>query len=78
MEKRLEGKPSPESYLEAASLLEVRPDRAVVIEDAISGVQAGRNGKFGLVIGIARKDNEHELLHNGADMVVRDLGEFIL
>lgn len=77
-EKRLEGKPSPEPYLEAADLLEVRPDRAVVIEDAISGVQAGRNGKFGLVIGIARKGNEHELLHNGADMVVRDLGEFIL
>ncbi len=77
-EKGLEGKPSPEYFLEAADLLEVRPDRAAVIEDAISGVQAGRNGKFGLVIGIARKGNEDELLRNGADIVVRDLGEFTL
>ncbi len=76
--KKLKGKPFPDPYLEAAKQLEVRPDRAVVIEDAISGVQAGRNGSFGLVIGVARKGNEYELLSNGADVVVKDLGEFVL
>jgi beta-phosphoglucomutase-like phosphatase (HAD superfamily) len=49
----------------------------VVVEDAISGVQAGRNGKFGLVIGVDRKGNAEELRKNGADVVVKDLGEFL-
>ena len=44
-------------FLLAAKLLGVEPQRAIVIEDAISGVQAGSNGNFGLVIGVARKDN---------------------
>ena len=48
------GKPAPHIFLEAARQLKVKPERAVVVEDAISGVQAGRSGKFGLVIGIAR------------------------
>ena len=52
----LAGKPAPDTFLMAARLLEVEPSRAVVIEDAISGVQAGRNGNFGLVVGVARKD----------------------
>lgn len=78
VQKGLKGKPSPDSYLEAAKQLKVKPNRAVVVEDAISGVQAGRNGNFGLVIGIARKGNENDLLCNGADMVVRDFGEFVL
>ena len=55
----------------------VSPARAVVVEDAISGVQAGRNGKFGLVIGVDRKGNAEELRKNGADVVVKDLGEFL-
>jgi beta-phosphoglucomutase-like phosphatase (HAD superfamily) len=46
-----------------------------VIEDAVSGVQAGAKGKFGLVIGIARENNAHELKANGADVVVADLAE---
>ena len=50
----------------------VVPDDSVVVEDAVSGVQAGQNGKFGLVIGVAREDNERELKENGADVVVTD------
>jgi beta-phosphoglucomutase-like phosphatase (HAD superfamily) len=49
----------------------------VVIEDAISGVEAGFNGKFGLVIGVARKGNAEELKQHGADMVVDDLSELV-
>lgn len=72
-ELRLNGKPAPDAFLKAAELLGVSPDRAVVVEDAISGVQAGRRGDFGLVIGVARKGDEEELRKNGADIVVTDL-----
>src|SRR4029077_21152251 len=58
----------------AAKLLGVEPTRAVVIEYAISGVQAGVNGNFGLVIGVARKGNAAELRRHGAHLVVNDLG----
>ena len=61
----------------AAKLLGVEPIRTVVIEDAISGVQAGVNGNFGLVIGIARKGNAEELKHHGAHLVVDDLAELL-
>ena len=73
--RQLAGKPAPDAFLMAAKLLGVKPERAVVIEDAISGVQAGRNGHFGLVIGIARKANAEELQRQGAHLVVRDLSE---
>ena len=53
------------------------PARAIVIEDALSGVEAGRNGKFGLVIGVARKGNADELRQHGAHLVVNDLGELV-
>lgn len=76
-EQRLAGKPAPDSFLEGAKQLGVDPARGVVVEDAISGVQAGRNGKFGLVIGVARKGNDEELKNNGADIVVKDLSEFL-
>ncbi len=76
-ELQLSGKPAPDSYLEGARRLGVEPQRAVVVEDAISGVQAGRNGKFGLVIGVDRNGNADELKENGADIVVKDLGEFL-
>lgn len=69
------GKPAPDIFLEAARQLKVRPDRAVVIEDAISGVQAGHAGGFGLVIGVAREGGRESLLENGADAVVEDLSE---
>ncbi len=77
LEQHLSGKPAPDSYLEGAKRLGVDPQRTVVVEDAISGVQAGRNGKFGLVIGVDRKGNGDELKKNGADVVVKDLGEFL-
>jgi alpha,alpha-trehalase len=74
-EKKLAGKPAPETYEEAARMLGTFPEQAVVIEDAISGVQAGRTGGFGLVIGVARDDDPEVLRQNGADVVVRDLAE---
>ena len=74
-EQHLAGKPAPDTFLRAAGLLEVAPSRTVVLEDAISGVQAGSAGNFGLVIGIARKGNADELTHHGAHLVVRDLEE---
>jgi beta-phosphoglucomutase family hydrolase len=71
----LRGKPEPDIFIAACSQLEVTPWRSIVIEDAVSGVQAGTKGKFALVIGIAREDNAHELKANGADVVVADLAE---
>ncbi len=76
-EQRLAGKPAPDTFLMAARLLGVEPTRTVVIEDALSGVEAGCNGKFGLVIGIARKGNAEELKRHGAHLVVDDLGELV-
>jgi len=76
-ERQLTGKPAPDTFLIAARLLGVKPSRAVVIEDAISGVQAGLKGKFGLVIGVARKGNADELKRQGAHLVVNDLGELV-
>jgi beta-phosphoglucomutase family hydrolase len=75
--RNLAGKPAPDTFLMAARLLGVEPARAVVIEDAISGVRAGINGNFGLVIGVARKSNEKELQQQGAHVVVNDLGELV-
>ena len=75
--QRLAGKPAPDTFLMAAKLLGSEPERTVVIEDAISGVQAGASGRFGLVIGIARKGNAEELKHHGAHLIVDDLGELV-
>ena len=75
--QHLTGKPAPDMFLMAARRLGVEPARAVVIEDAISGVQAGSNGNFGLVIGVARKGNAEELKHHGAHLVVNDLEELV-
>ena len=75
-EKGLRGKPQPDTFIEATSALGTKPARSIVIEDAAAGVAAGASGGFGLVIGVARKQNEEELFSNGADMVVSDLGEF--
>ncbi|MFP4469201.1 MAG: beta-phosphoglucomutase family hydrolase, partial [Bacteroidales bacterium] len=71
----LHGKPEPDIFTVAADNLGVTYDRAVVVEDAVSGVQAGRNGNFGLVLGIAREGNEKELRQNGADIVVQDIAD---
>jgi beta-phosphoglucomutase family hydrolase len=75
--RHLTGKPAPDTFLMAAHLLSVEPGRAIVIEDALAGVQAGANGKFGLVIGVARKGNAQELWRYGADFVVNDLQELL-
>ncbi len=76
-EQQLDGKPAPDAFLAAAKLLGVTPKRSVVVEDAISGVEAGRKGQFGLVIGVARKGNNDELKRHGADLVVNDLAELL-
>lgn len=71
----LPGKPAPDMYLEAARRLETPPARAVVFEDALVGVEAGRAGMFRLVVGIGRGDHATELRAHGADIVVADLRE---
>jgi len=73
----LAGKPAPDMFLEAARALGVEPARAVVVEDAISGVEAGARGGFGLVIGVARQGNAAELAAHGAQRVIRALGELL-
>ncbi|TXJ04858.1 MAG: HAD family hydrolase [Aeromicrobium sp.] len=71
------GKPAPDMYLAAAARLGVAPSAAVVIEDAVSGVQSGHAGQFGLVLGVNRGAGRDVLIQNGADMVVDDLGELV-
>ncbi len=72
----LKGKPAPDLFLKAAEKLGVEPDKSVVFEDAIAGVQAGRRGHFALVVGVARDGNGAELLEHGAEIVVERLDEF--
>jgi trehalose 6-phosphate phosphatase len=74
-ELHLKGKPEPDIFLEAATRLGVNPRRSIVIEDAISGVEAGRAGGFGLVIGINRSGENTGLKDHGADIVISDLSE---
>jgi beta-phosphoglucomutase family hydrolase len=71
----LKGKPEPDIFIKAAENLGVKSYRSVVVEDAVSGVAAGRNGNFGYVLGVAREGNKKDLLINGADEVVADLEE---
>lgn len=71
----LRGKPAPDGFLAASGRLGVPPARAVVVEDALAGVAAGRAGAFGLVIGVARTVAPAKLRAAGAHLVVADLGE---
>ncbi|MGE0333942.1 MAG: trehalose-phosphatase [Gammaproteobacteria bacterium] len=71
----LEGKPAPDLFLKAAERLGAEPGRAIVFEDAISGVQAGHAGGFGLVVGINRRHQAAELKSSGADVVVQDVAD---
>jgi beta-phosphoglucomutase family hydrolase len=73
----LPGKPAPATFLEGARRLGVSPARAVVVEDAIAGVQAGRAGGFGLVVGVDREGTGDALRAQGAHLVVTDLGELL-
>jgi beta-phosphoglucomutase family hydrolase len=75
--QHLAGKPAPDTFLIAAKRLGVEPSRAIVVEDALSGVEAGAAGRFGLVIGVARKANAEELRRHGAHLVVSDLAELV-
>ena len=74
---QLEGKPAPDIFLQAAEELKVAPQKAVVIEDSLAGVRAGKSGGFGLVIGVDRSNQAERLKNNGADLVVSDLSEVI-
>ncbi len=76
-ELHLHGKPAPDQFLEGARRLGSAPGRTVVVEDALAGVAAGRAGRFGLVLGVARNAEPEELLAHGADAVVRDLSELL-
>ena len=66
----LKGKPEADIFVTAAKNLGSTPDKTVIVEDAVSGVQAGRNGKFILTLGVARENNEKELQENGGDIVI--------
>lgn len=74
----LDGKPAPDTYLEAARRLGVKPRRAVVVEDAVAGVRAGKAGHFGLVIGMSRDGVRDLLRESGADVILSDLSELEL
>jgi beta-phosphoglucomutase family hydrolase len=76
-ERHLAGKPAPDTFVYAADLVGVVPAKCVVVEDALSGVQAGRAGRFGLVIGVDRGVGVDQLLERGATMVVADLEELL-
>ena len=71
----LNGKPAPDAFLQAAKRLGADPLRAVVVEDAIAGVQAGRAGQFGTVIGVDRSGQSQTLREAGADVVVSNLAQ---
>jgi beta-phosphoglucomutase family hydrolase len=74
---KLAGKPAPDTYLAAARELGFFADQAAVYEDALAGVEAGRAGAFGYVVGIDRLDQAAELRRHGADAVVSDLAELL-
>ncbi len=76
-ERGLAGKPAPDTFVAAAADLGTVPDRAVVLEDAVSGVEAGAAGDFALVIGVDRGAGTETLTAAGADLVVADLEELI-
>jgi len=73
----LRGKPAPDTFLAGARALGVRPAEAAVFEDALAGVEAGRAGGFGCVVGVDRGGAADALREHGADIVVRDLSELL-
>jgi len=73
----LRGKPAPDSFLAGAKALGVEPAQAVVFEDALSGVAAGRAGRFGFVVGVDRVGQADGLRERGADVVVTDLEQLL-
>jgi beta-phosphoglucomutase family hydrolase len=75
--EHLAGKPKPDTYLAAARKLGVDPAQAAVYEDALSGVEAGKAGRFGFVVGVNRVGQADALRQHGADTVVDDLGDLL-
>jgi beta-phosphoglucomutase family hydrolase len=75
--ERLAGKPAPDTFLAGARALGVEPAGAAVFEDALAGVEAGRAGRFGFVVGVDRVGQAQQLREHGADVVVGDLGELL-
>jgi HAD superfamily hydrolase (TIGR01509 family) len=73
----LPGKPAPDTFIAGAKALGVAPADAVVFEDALAGVAAGRAGEFGWVVGVDRVGHGDELRRHGADVVVTDLSELM-
>jgi beta-phosphoglucomutase family hydrolase len=73
----LKGKPAPDMFLAGAAAVGAAPEACAVFEDALAGVEAGRAGGFGLVVGVDRRSNADELLAHGADIVVEDLAELL-
>ncbi|PWI05473.1 hypothetical protein DIZ27_39160 [Streptomyces sp. NWU339] len=76
-ERKLPGKPRPDTFLEAAHDLGVEPGAAAVFEDALAGMDAGRSGRFGYIVGIDRVGQAQALHQHGADIVVGDLAELL-
>jgi beta-phosphoglucomutase family hydrolase len=74
----LDGKPAPDTFLAGARLLGAEPAEAAVFEDALAGVQAGRAGDFGWVVGVDRTGQGEALSRRGADVVVEDLAELLV
>jgi HAD superfamily hydrolase (TIGR01509 family) len=76
-ERHLPGKPAPDMYLAGAEALSLGPRESVVFEDALAGVEAGRAGGFGCVVGVDRVGQAEELRKHGATIVVQDLSELL-
>jgi beta-phosphoglucomutase family hydrolase len=78
-ERGLAGKPAPDTFVEGARCVGASPEQSTVFEDALAGVEAGRAGRFGFVVGVNRVNDEHarELREHGADIVVADLSELL-
>ncbi|HTZ92203.1 MAG TPA: beta-phosphoglucomutase family hydrolase [Streptosporangiaceae bacterium] len=76
-QQHLHGKPAPDTFLAGARALGLQPDQAVVFEDALAGVAAGRAGQFGFVVGVDRLGQAAALREHGADIVVTDLSELL-
>jgi len=75
--EHLKGKPAPDTFLAGAERLGVDRGRAVVFEDALAGVEAGRAGRFGYVVGVDRVGQADALREHGADVVVNDLADLL-
>ena len=75
--EHLHGKPAPDTFLAGARALGVEPSAATVFEDALAGVEAGRAGKFGFVVGVDRVGQADALREHGADVVVTDLSDLL-